>query len=1183
MVAFFAAVIVVGLGGWQLVRTRDAILRDVEKNTSTLARALAHHAGRTVETVDLGIRDAVAQAENGGASADLVAYLHGRSPLDQVFNLIVIDAYGDWIADTVPPHAPMSSADRSYFAWHRDHAELGPHVSGTVVGKTSGRVTIPLSRRINKADGSFGGLVVATLNPDFFRTFYQNVRLGSHSTIALSLKDGQMLVQVPDMPGPADTTSALQSFAQGKEGPSGLSRIRSPRDGIERIFAFEQVDKYPLVVSVAVAVDDALADWRREAAVEAGFVGVAGLLLIALGVVSERRSRQVKSFERISREADRKYRILAENASDLVTLKRGFSDVRSYVSPSSRSTVGWEPEELRALPVEDFIHPDDIHRVASEFGTLSPDRPRVTSLHRVRHKDGRTIWLDSVFRLTESGDVVAAGRDVTDRRAVEQSLAESESRYRLLADHSSDLIILKPTFGGVRTYVSPSLRSVVGYDPDEFAAISASDLIHPDDRERVAVLVASLSLDNPFSSSVHRVRHKAGHWIWLDTDFKLTNAGRSSESIIIRARDISARHEAEQALAASEARWGFALESSAQGVWDTDFEHGQIFYSAAWKALLGYANDELETTPLLWLDLMHPDDREAAFEANLQHLDGRTEAFDHEFRMRHKGGHWVWIHDRGKVIRRDENGQPLRMIGIHTDISAKKKSEQELLVAKERAEAGMRAKAEFVANMSHELRTPLTGILGVHDLLGSDPSLSGNQRRLVGIASEAGRSLLAIVNDVLDVSKIDAGQMQIEEVAFDLDAVIASCRDLAREGLHGKPVRIVAESDPAILGRFRGDPTRIRQVLLNLLTDAVKFTPCGDITLRSVVSDQKGTLRVDVTDSGIGIANDQIGLLFERFTQVDTTMTRRYGGTGLGLAISKRLVELMGGMIGVEAPAKGGSNFWFELPLARHEGSLATLDPLSMASKTSGRRLLLAEDNAVNAEIIAAMLESRGYTVAIVPDGARAQEAARRQPGFDLVLMDLQMPVMDGLSATHAIRHHETLAGVARTPIVGLTANAMVEDRERCLAAGMDAHVAKPVEWASLFATLDRLLGSADRLLTPASNVTRFADVLELRKLEELARLLGRSRLTGMLTKFVEELPSRLAEAGSGGPQRLSDQMHILVSTSGELGFHELSALCAEIVQDARRGAGLDRLADLRSAGERAIQAASRSGFAKVA
>lgn len=1183
MVAFFAAVIVLGLGGWQLVRTREAILRDAEKNTSTLARALAQHAGRTVETVDLDLRDAVAQAENGRSPAELIAYLHSRTPLDQVFNLIITDASGQWVADTVPPHAPTSSSDRDYFAWHRDHTDRGPHVGETVVGKTSGRVTIPLSRRITKADGSFGGLAVGTLNPDFFRAFYQKVELGSHNTIALTLDDGRRLVQFPESPEIVDDNPGLARLSNRSSGQSGVSRMRSHRDGVERIIAFEHVDKYPLAVSVAIAVDDVLADWRREAVVEAGFVGAAGLLLIALGVISELRSRQVRSFERISHEADRKYRILAENASDLVTLKPGFHDVRSYVSPSARSTVGWEPEELRVLPIEAFIHPEDLDRVASEFGSLSPNCPRVTSLHRVRHKSGHYIWLDSVFRLTESGDVVAAGRDVTDRRAVEQSLADSEARYRLLADHSSDLIILKPTFDGVRAYVSPSLHSVVGYDPDEFAAIPASDLIHPEDRERVAALFASLSVETPCQTSVHRVRHKAGHWIWLDADFKLTNAGQPSQSVIVRARDISARHEAEQALAASEARWGFALESSAQGVWDTDFEHGQIFYSAAWKALLGYASDELETTPMLWLDLMHPDDREAAFEANLQHLEGCTDAFDQEFRMRHKDGHWVWIHDRGKVIRRDEHGQPLRMIGIHIDISAKKKSEQDLLVAKERAEAGMRAKAEFVANMSHELRTPLTGILGVHDLLGSDLSLGENQRRLVGIASEAGRSLLAIVNDVLDFSKIDAGQMQIEQVAFDLDAVIASCRDLARQGLHGKPVRIVAASDPAILGHFRGDPTRIRQVLLNLLTNAVKFTPRGDVTIRSVFSDQNGTLRIDVTDSGIGIATDQIGLLFERFTQADTTMTRRYGGTGLGLAICKRLVELMGGLIGVDAPLKGGSNFWFEIPLARHEGAVAALNPGSMAIKTSGRRLLLAEDNAVNAEIIAAMLESRGHVVVIVPDGARAEEAARRQPGFDLILMDLQMPVMDGLSATHAIRHHETLAGFARTPIVGLTANAMVEDAERCLAAGMDAHVAKPVEWASLFATLDRLLGSADRAATAASNITRFADVLELRKLEELAGLLGRHRLTGMLMKFLEELPSRLAEAESGGPQTLSDQMHILVSTSGELGFHELSTLCAEIVRDARRGAGFDRLADLRSAGERAIEAASRSGFAKVA
>ena len=1183
MVAFFAAVIVVTLGGWQLVRTREAILRDAEKNTSTLARALAQHAGRAVETVDLDLRDAVAQVESGLGPAELVAYLHNRSSLDQVFNLIITDASGAWIADTVPPHPPASSSDRAYFAWHRDHTDRGPHIGETVLGKTSGRVTIPLTRRITRADGSFGGLVVATLNPDFFRAFYKKVEFGSQNAIALWIDDGRRLVQVPDASELGGEKPTLANLAKELPGPSGVSRTRSRRDGVEQILAVERFDKYPLAVSVAIAVDDVLADWRRESVVEAGFIGAAGLLLIGLGVVSERRNRQVRSFEQDSREADRQYRLLAENSSDLIALKPGFSSIKSYVSPSARSTVGWEPEELKILPIDLFIHPDDLERVASEFATLAPDRPRVTSLHRVRHKDGHYVWLDSAFRLTESGDVIVAGRDVTGRRRAEQSLADSEARYRLLADHSSDLIVLMTAFDAAPAYVSPSSYSVVGYDPSDFAAIPAGDLIHPDDRERVATLFTSLRIDDPCRSSVHRVRHKAGHWIWLDADLRLTNAGQPDQNIIIRSRDISARHEAERALAVSEARWGFALESSAQGVWDTDLETGQTFYSAAWKALIGYADKELETTPTIWLDLMHPDDRDAAFEANHHHLEGRTEAFDHEFRMRHKDGHWVWIHDRGKVIRRDENGRPLRMIGIHIDISAKKKSEQELRVAKERAEAGMRAKAEFIANMSHELRTPLTGILGVHDLLGTDASLSESQRRLVSLASEAGRSLLAIVNDVLDFSKIDAGQMHIEQVAFDLDAVIASCRDLARGCLHDKPVRIIVESHPAILGHFRGDPTRIRQVLLNLLTNAVKFTPCGDIAIRAIFSDTNGTLRIDVTDSGIGIPTDQIGLLFERFTQADATMTRRYGGTGLGLAICKRLVELMGGLIGVDAPAAGGSNFWFELPLARHAGSVTSLDPGLIAIKTSGRRLLLAEDNAVNAEIIAAMLESQGHVVAIVPDGARAEEAARQQPGFDVILMDLQMPVMDGLTATRAIRRHEALMSLARTPIVGLTANAMIEDAERCLAAGMDAHVAKPVEWAGLFATLDRLLNSTDKPFSHASNVTHLAEVLELRKLEELAALLGRSRIIGMLTAFVEELPSRLAEAEFGGTQTLSDQLHMLVSIAGELGFHELSALCAEIVQDTRRGANVDRVADLRSAAERAIEAASRSGFAKVA
>ena len=487
--------------------------------------------------------------------------------------------------------------------------------------------------------------------------------------------------------------------------------------------------------------------------------------------------------------------------------------------------------------------------------------------------------------------------------------------------------------------------------------------------------------------------------------------------------------------------------------------------------------------------------------------------------------------------------------------------------------------------MSHELRTPLTGIMGVHDLLRTDAGLTPAQRRLVDLAGEAGRSLLTIVNDVLDFSKVDAGQLSLERVAFDLDDLVASCCDLARGQLDGKPVALSVIRGVHPLGRVAGDPTRVRQVLLNLLTNAVKFTERGGITVDAVYHEGTGLLRMAVSDTGIGVPPDRIGALFDRFTQADASTTRRYGGTGLGLAISKRLTDLMGGRIGAEARAGGGSTFWFELPLARHEGGLAPLPGTGSEAEATGRhRLLLAEDNAVSAEVISAMLTTRGYQVTVVADGAAAVAAARHPNGFDLILMDLQMPVMDGLSAARTIRGHEDDAATARRPIVGLTANALAEDAALCLAAGMDAHVAKPVDWSRLFAVLDGLLGPGrPRDAATSAVAVDFAEVLEPARLEELSALIGRDRVTAMLVRFVDDLRARIAIVLSGGEVELSQAVHVLAATAGQFGFRELSALCTEADVQLRNGTGFDRIDELRAAADRAADAAARSGFAAAA
>ena len=378
-----------------------------------------------------------------------------------------------------------------------------------------------------------------------------------------------------------------------------------------------------------------------------------------------------------------------------------------------------------------------------------------------------------------------------------------------------------------------------------------------------------------------------------------------------------------------------------------------------------------------------------------------------------------------------------------------------LTQAKSVADNAVRQKADFVANMSHELRTPLTGILGLHDLLQSDPTLGVAQRRYLIMARDAGRALLAIVNDVLDFSKIEAGELVIEKLPFSLLPLVEACEDLMAEAARAKSLRFdvsVPDSSLTLLG----DAARLKQILLNLLTNAVKFTEQGVVSLNARYNAETKRLRFEITDTGIGISAKQLPMMFKRFSQADASITRRYGGTGLGLAICQRLTELMGGEVGVTSTPGQGSTFWVEVPAQQTSGELNELEN-PWFGHIVPRRILLAEDNLVNQEIIKAMLETRGHDVTIVDNGAAAAATARSTPAFDIILMDLQMPIMDGLSAARVIRVTEKAEGRNATPIVGLTANVMVEDIKRCLEAGMDGHIAKPIDWSDFYDEMDRV------------------------------------------------------------------------------------------------------------------------------
>ncbi len=452
--------------------------------------------------------------------------------------------------------------------------------------------------------------------------------------------------------------------------------------------------------------------------------------------------------------------------------------------------------------------------------------------------------------------------------------------------------------------------------------------------------------------------------------------------------------------------------------------------------------------------LIHPQDWSSVNDAVSEAV--RTDLpYTIEYRMHHRSGSERWVSERGRPVR-DAHGVPQWIDGVMLDITESKRLQLQLEHAKESAESAAAAKSAFLANMSHEIRTPMNAILGFTELL-LDTTLSEAQRRHLGTVRGSARSLLALLNDILDTAKLDKGAMALEQTDFSLRLVCEQALNSLRLLAQRKRLSLQLDYPAHWPQVFIGDPLRVQQVLLNLVGNAIKFTEQGAVTLR--MSHDGGRIHLAVIDTGIGIAEDRLDRIFDAFAQADASTTRRFGGTGLGTTISRQLVERMGGRITVESVLGQGSTFhvWLPLPLgdpARASASRPSTDTVSLPPL----KLLVADDVAQNGELLQLILSREGHQVRLVTDGLQALKAFTEER-FDAVLMDVHMPHLDGLGATRRIRNFELAQDRHHTPVVALTASVLEEDRQAALAAGMDGFAVKPVEPARLFAEMGRVLG----------------------------------------------------------------------------------------------------------------------------
>ncbi|WP_191486466.1 response regulator [Pseudomonas sp. FEN] len=1183
---FIICAVLVGTDIWRSVTARKVQLNEVTTATANLAWAMSQHADDTIKEADIVLSGIVERVEHDGTAPSALERLHRafvarRNELKQLDGLYLFDRDGGLIASALPgPLRSYNNSDREYFIFHQSHTDRGVHLWAPLRSRSTGKWTIPVSRRIDTPDGGFAGVAVATIDIDFFSQFYNRLDIGQEGAVTLAFDSGVMAVRRPfeERFIGADISSVMLFREHRLQGAFGTFSTASAQDGVLRLNSFRSLHDYPLFVAAALSQNENLAAWWSDTLWHATGIGLLVCVLVLFGLrLTHQITLQSKTEKELAASLETTRAILDTAVNPIITVD-GTGKVRS-INRAGRREFGYDTQEI----------------IGRDVRTLVPES------HLAAYNDYSARFSQDGFTETGSG-----------------------------------------------------------------------------------VELAGLRKDG----SVFAVHVSTG-----------SMKGTEERCFVCVMTDITEQKKQRSDLAAIRDHLLLAADIAELGIWSWNLGDGTLHWNDRMFEIYGYSQALLDKGLNFehWRSRLHEEDVDIVMTALDAVIDGREQRLP-LYRVVLPDGRIRQIETRVRV-ERDARGTPVLMTGINHDVTARHEMELSLRQAKEQADAANAAKSSFLANMSHEIRTPMNAVLGMLHLVQFTP-LNLRQRDYVSKAQTAAQSLLSLLNDILDYSKIEAGKLQLDRHPFDFEALMQDLGIVLAGNQGQKDIEVLFDLDPALPSDLIGDRLRLQQVLINLAGNALKFTLKGQVIVSLELlerSDARVHVRIAVTDSGIGITSEQIEHIFEGFNQAEASTSRRFGGSGLGLVICKRLVKLMGGDLRVESRPDVGSRFWFDIwldvdtsPTARdiplhadrsmrllvvddnpiaaellmrtvatlgwqadlvssgvdavsriseavHGGErydvvlmdwrmpglngvnaaklicaikgrvpppvvvmitaygreilaesqdrgdapfadfitkpvtprqlteviLRALQGVTSATETpalrqkhSGRlkglNLLVVEDNALNRQVIDELLRSEGATVQLAEGGFEGvQSVTTGSKSFDAVLMDVQMPDIDGYEATRRIRADPRFVTL---PIIAITANASDSDRQSCLQAGMDGHVGKPIDIEQLVSVLRAYLDAEPPLAPVALYPGMTQDELIETRAAIVERLDGNlSLIRNVLKMFgadtekqLVNLEEQIATKNLAGAARV---LHTIKGTAGTLGAIALSRRADQLEQ----------------------------------